>query len=167
MNFVNDYMPLESLPRYESVPLTPIDRKYRYVIFWNWLFIIVFCMAIVLIFFLESAWRPYRWLAAGAAVLLVASWGVLHLQAFKRRAFAVRTHDVIYRHGILSVATTVIPFNRIQHVTVREGVIARWYALASIQVFTAGGASSDLKINGLPKNTAESVKAAILQKIQQ
>src|SRR5690606_41032422 len=36
--------------------------------------------------------------------------------AFKKRGYAVREKDLLYRSGILSTTTTIVPFNRIQHI---------------------------------------------------
>ena len=166
MDFQNEVISLDSLPDYQSAALEPIDRRYRMVIIWQWIFATLVAAGIVLLFFFVDEWIPYRWVAVGAWIALAVSWMLLSLQAFKRRAYAVRMHDIIYRHGILSISTTVIPFVRIQHVTVHEGILSRLYGLASVQVFTAGGSSADLKVNGLPRATAESLKEVILQQIK-
>lgn len=166
MEFTNDLIHPENLPRYEVAPLTPIDLRYRSIILWNWLFAAIILAGAVALFFIFDDWYAYRWIAFIIAIPVVIAWGILHLKAFERRSYAVRNHDLIYRHGILSVSTTVIPFNRIQHVSVREGVLSRLYGLASIQVFTAGGAAADLRLKGLARETAEQVKEIILEKIR-
>lgn len=166
MEFTNDVIHPESLPRYEAVPLTPIDRRYRKIILWNWLFATIILAGAVVLFFIVGDWYAYRWIAVVIAIPVVIAWGILHLKAFERRSYAVRSHDLIYRHGILSVSTTVIPFNRIQHVSVKEGVLSRLYGLASIQIFTAGGAAADLQLRGLALETAGQLKEIILEKIR-
>ena len=71
----------------------------------------------------------------------------------------------MFRKGILSTTTTVIPFNRIQHVALHEGVFSRMYQLSELQVYTAGGSSSDLHIPGLPREEAERIKTFLLNNI--
>lgn len=166
MVFENEIIDPAQLPRYESVPLTPIDPLFRNVILWNWLFAALITSGVVALFFLPGDLQVARWVAVATGALFIASWGMLQLKALSRRAYALRGHDVIYRHGIISITTVVIPFNRIQHVAVKEGVFSRIYGLASIQVYTAGGASADVSIAGLKKEVAEQLKEAILERIR-
>lgn len=165
MDFQNDVIPPDQLPRYESAALTPIDRRYRHVILWNWIFTVVIVASLLVLFFVADSLRTYKWIAVSVASILVLVWGLLQLKALARRSYAVRRHDIIFRHGILSVSTTIIPFNRIQHVAVREGPISRLYGLAAVHLYTAGGSAADLRLNGLRKETAESIKQAILERI--
>ena len=78
--------------------------------------------------------------------------------AFRKKGYAIREKDVVFRKGLLATTTTIIPFNRIQHVALHEGVLSRMYDLSELQVYTAGGSSSDLHISGLPKIQAEKIK---------
>lgn len=165
MTFQNDVLDVSSLPRYETAPLTPIDVRYRKIILWNAVIFALFTGALAVFFFVVDDFRPYRWLALAFSILAPVLWGILQLWAFKRKGYAVREHDVIYVHGVLSVKTTVVPFNRIQHVSVKEGVFSRIYGLASVQIFTAGGTAADLQVRGLDKTTAEKIRNLILQKI--
>ena len=85
--------------------------------------------------------------------------------SFKAKSFAMREHDIVYKSGFISLETTLIPFNRVQHIEIHEGVLMRMYNLTTLQIFTAGGAMSDLKIAGLYKTDAEKMKAFITGKI--
>lgn len=165
MTFINEVISLSQLPKYEEVPLVPIERKYKVVVLWNCFFTFLLLLAIAILFFLVEGWSPWKWIAVAASVLISTGLTVLQLKAFERKSYAIRDHDILYRHGILSVTMTVIPFNRIQHVAVNEGIISRIYKLASIQVFTAGGNSADLKISGLKKEVAQQLREVILTKI--
>jgi len=60
---------------------------------------------------------------------------------------------------------TAIPFNRIQHVETSSDPLDRKFDLATLQLFTAGGSSGDLKIDGLGKDVAEQLRAFILKKV--
>ena len=85
---------------------------------------------------------------------------------FRKKEFAFREHDVLFRHGVIALNTTIIPYNRIQHVALHEGMISRYFGLAKIQIFTAGGSSSDLEIPGIEKEQAENIKQLVMGKIQ-
>ena len=86
--------------------------------------------------------------------------------AFRKKGFAFRNHDVLFRHGIIATNTIVIPYNRIQHVALHEGLVSRYFGLAKIEIFTAGGSSSDIEIPGIEKEQAEKIKQLLMGKIQ-
>ena len=77
---------------------------------------------------------------------------------FNKRGFAIRNHDIIYRNGIISENTTIVPYNRVQHVALHRGFISRKFNLATVQLFTAGENSADLKIPRLLYEEAISFK---------
>lgn len=91
---------------------------------------------------------------------------VLSRISFKKKGFAFRTHDVLYRHGIIATNTIVIPYNRVQHVALHEGFVSRYFGLAKIEIFTAGGSSSDIEIPGIEMKQAENIKQLLMGKIQ-
>jgi membrane protein YdbS with pleckstrin-like domain len=45
-------------------------------------------------------------------------------------------------------------------------MVSRYFGLAKIQIFTAGGSSSDLEIPGIEKEQAENIKQLVMGKIQ-
>jgi membrane protein YdbS with pleckstrin-like domain len=86
--------------------------------------------------------------------------------AFVKKGFAFRQHDVLFRRGVIATNTIVIPYNRIQHVSLHEGIVSRFFGLAKIEIFTAGGSSSDIEIPGILKEEAENIKQLLMGKIQ-
>ncbi len=117
--------------------------------------------AIALFFVLDDM----RWLAAVAFVAVVL-FGIAALIAtrlsFKFWGYAVRTHDLSVRRGVIFRTTTSVPFNRVQHAAVNTGPLERGLGLSTIKVFTAGGAGADLSIEGLTADHAASLKNHIL-----
>jgi len=77
----------------------------------------------------------------------------------------VREKDIIYRRGILATTITIVPFNRIQHIAVNEGMFSRLYGLASLEIYTAGGNNSDLTINGIERKKAYKIKEFLINNI--
>lgn len=86
--------------------------------------------------------------------------------SLRKKAYAFREHDVIFQHGIIATNTIVIPYNRVQHVALHEGLLARFFGLARIDIFTAGGSSSDIAIPGIALEQAEDIKQLLMGKIQ-
>ena len=90
---------------------------------------------------------------------LIFGWSYFsNFQLMKRNGYALRQKDIIYRRGFLFEKTTVVPFNRIQHVSVEKSVIDKALKLATLKIFTAGGSGSDVSIPGLLPDTAFALK---------
>ena len=108
----------------------------------------------------------------GKLVYLLGVWsflvwfGILYLRiSFTKKGFALREHDVIFKSGVVSETTVIVTNNRVQHVALHQGLLSRYFGLASIELFTAGGSSSDLKINGLLLEDAKKIKESVSEKI--
>ena len=99
-------------------------------------------------------------------VLLVLSFLYLKI-SFAKKGFAIREHDVIFKSGVISETTTIVTNNRVQHVALHQGILSRIFGLASIELFTAGGSSSDLKISGLLLDDAKKIKESVSLKINE
>jgi membrane protein YdbS with pleckstrin-like domain len=96
-------------------------------------------------------------------VVLVASLlTLLVLKQVSKKSYAVRDHDIAYRSGLFWRKTVLLAFDRVQHIEVSSGPLQRQFGLASIKFFTAGGASVDLKIDGLVAADAERLREFIL-----
>jgi len=166
-NFTNETIDTSQLPRFEEVPMTPLHRSYWKVVLITWAIVFVigftaFGLAVAFIEeFKDNAVRVAVPAIVGVAVILLMSY-----VSFRKKAFAFRNHDVLYRHGIIATTTIVIPYNRVQHVALHEGFISRIFKLATIQIFTAGGSSSDIEIPGIEKEQAENIKQLLMGKIQ-
>ncbi|WP_449435355.1 PH domain-containing protein [Pedobacter steynii] len=46
---------------------------------------------------------------------------------------------MLYTSGIIALSTTIVPFSRIQHIALDEGLFSRIYGLGELRIFTAGG----------------------------
>lgn len=166
MDFKNDTIPPWDFPKHEEVATTRIHPDYWKVIQWRFLIVLIFMVGVAVMFFLMPDLHDVAWYVSAGFLAIIMLLYFLHKAAFQRRSYAVREHDIIYRHGILSVNTTIVPFNRIQHIAVMEGFIARKYGVATLGIYTAGGSSADLRIAGLPADAAGAMKEIILRKIK-
>jgi membrane protein YdbS with pleckstrin-like domain len=164
-NFTNETIDTTKLPRFEEVTFTPLHPKY-----WNVVLITIALVFLVIgigmvaaiIFVEETPAKTFilMYLIAVTAVVFFSR------MAFRKKGFAFRNHDVLFRSGIIATSTIVIPYNRIQHVALHEGLFSRYFGLAEVQIFTAGGSSSDIQIPGIEKSQAEDIKQLLMGKIQ-
>jgi membrane protein YdbS with pleckstrin-like domain len=165
--FINTTINTKNLPRFEEVQLTPLHPDYRKIIFTN-LCITFFCVgsaASAAVYFIEELQPHIIPFALVYSLGLLITFILYHI-SFKNRGFAFRTHDVIYRSGAIGITTTIIPYNRVQHAALHEGWLARYLGLATVEIFTAGGANSEMKIPGIQKEQAENIKQLLMGKIQ-
>lgn len=166
-NFTNETLDINQLPRYETVQFTALHPSYwRIVLLQLLMVILVASIAVIILIFNNSQAMlqaiPLFGSIAGIGLLAM---GLARI-SFKKKAFAFREHDVLYRSGVIATNTIVIPYNRIQHVALHEGVFSRMFGLAKIEIFTAGGNSGDIEIPGIEKIQAENIKQLLMGKIQ-
>lgn len=80
-------------------------------------------------------------------------------------AYALREKDILYRRGFILNKITVVPFNRIQHVTINRDIWDKRLNLSTLNIFTAGGSGSDIRIPGLEPELAMDLKDSLAKKI--
>ena len=165
--FTNDTIDTDALPRFEAVPFIPIHPDYwKVTLIGIGIFFVLVAAGLGALFYLNPYASDYAlWLLIAYAILL-AGTTFFSRMAFRRKGYAFREHDVLFRSGVISLRTIVIPYNRVQHVALHEGYFARQFGLAEIQVFTAGGSGSELEIPGIPKDKAEDIKQLLMGKIR-
>jgi len=164
--FTNETIDLNTLPKYEETPLTKPDRKYWKIIIINLCIFLAF-VAIglgLLILFNENArnhWLLWLSIFVAFAVFL---YLISHV-SFKRRGFALREKDILYKSGVLAEKTTIIPLNRIQHVALNEGVFSRMFGLGTLQIYTASGSSGEIHIAGIKIEQAKVIRESLVQRL--
>lgn len=165
--FTNETIDTTQLPKLEEVSFSGLHPSY-----WK-----VMCVNLVLLFVVmgisvAAALYNFEELRVFQEQLLLAVilfYGLIFWSSrigFLKKGFAFRNHDLLYRSGILATNTIIIPYNRVQHVALHEGIVSRFFGLAKIEIFTAGGSASDIEISGIAKEQAENIKQLLMGKIQ-
>ena len=165
--FSNLPFDIYNLPKYEEIELTKPDKSYlKIILFKTFIFALALAIGLGCLLFFNLDVRPY-WVSivVGAALfLLLLFW--FKIAAFKKRGYSIRTQDVIYSSGLIEQETTIVPLNRIQHIELNEGLLERQFKLAALQIFTAGGQTGHLNIEGIPAEEAKSIRDLILRKME-
>lgn len=164
--FTNEPVDLSGLPAFEKVTFQPLHKDYLNVVYIsNTIFAVLLSLAfLVMVFVNDWFMENILWLA-GVKLLFIGLLFLVANKAFKRKGYALREKDVLFTRGLIAHKTTVIPLNRIQHVALHEGFLSRMYDLSEVQIYTAGGSSSDLSIPGVPKEEALKIKNYLLAQI--
>jgi len=170
MIFSNLEIDLEALPKAEEVEYQQLSPAYPRVSYiGNFIFFTVFLGGILGVINFSEAGDflvfQYGILIFWLLWFLLAMW--LVRRAYQIQGYALREKDIIHRKGIIFRRTTVIPFNRVQHCEVKQGPIERMFDLHTLEVYTAGGQSSDLRIPGLQGELAQQLKEFIIKRIGQ
>lgn len=170
MDFENNQIITEELPRMEQVIYEPLKKNYLWMsITQNAIFLVVLFIVgliVTLTAFLSSFFATFikvlgAWLVFSVVLILLTWFG------FRVKGFAVRQRDITYKSGLIFRSVVSVPFNRVQHCEIRKGPFEELFDLAKLKVYTAGGMASDLSIPGLDPARAESLKEFILMKTEE
>jgi membrane protein YdbS with pleckstrin-like domain len=168
MDFLNQQIDIDNLPDAAAVEWRKIERNYLKVLRIQWLILslLLFSAAAIVVFFSRTMQQPVRLLIITSSVIFISVFYFIYLyKSFIYRRYALREHDILYRHGWLIRSTDACPFNRVQHCSVNAGPLERNYKLASLTLFTAASGEADIKISGLPVSTAFEIREYVMKKI--
>jgi len=160
--FHNAPIEVKELPKVEELAFTPIERAYLWVILAGWaLWLLI--PPVAFYFIAKSMESDLKLYIITAWLVLFGLLMVEGILSFFRMGYALREHDINFRKGFLFKSLTSIPFNRVQHVEVKQGPLESLLQLSSLRVYTAGGGSSDMAIRGLRPDTAKELRTFITQ----
>lgn len=167
MIFENTQIPVSDLPHAEDVDFQHLAPAYRTVELVATTLLFGFLFIGWLMFFLFNE-LPAQWPVWAALAVWTVLFALSMYLAWMRwtvAGYALREHDITHKHGVIFRVVTTIPFNRMQHCEISRGPVESAFGLATLRVFTAGGSSSDLSIEGLPVEEAQRIKEFITGKI--
>lgn len=165
-SYSNAQIDTDILPSIKDIDFQPLNKSYLKVevigitIIW-----LIIAGGVNTGFFfsdVKPSWIPY--LMLGIFAILITFSFVVTIKGFYRKGYALRQLDIIYKEGLVWKKQSLVPFNRIQHAEVNQGPIERMFDLGELNIYTAGGSSSDLSIKGISKEEAMSIKHFLLSK---
>ena len=163
--FQNPEIALDALPGSDDLNWQALHHNYKQRLLVERLItlLIIFAAITAAVFILGipifQAGLLWSMIAIAALALLV--WPSISVP---RRGYVLRDKDMLFRSGVVWQSVTAVPFNRIQHVETSSAPLDRKFGLATLQLFTAGGSSGDLKIDGLGHDKAEQLRVFILER---
>ncbi len=165
--FTNETIDTTNIPKFESVAFTNLEPNYWKVkLIYFGITFFVFALIYSVSFFIIKDFYLYQYkIGIGFMLLFFAVLGLQRI-GFKKKKFAFRNHDVLYKFGIIATNIIIIPYNRVQHVATHEDFISRIFGLVTLEIFTAGQSSSDINIPGIKREQAENIKELLVSKIQ-
>lgn len=164
----NQAVDVDALPDFRALELNGVARAWpRYTVLTTVLWTLpALAVAGVLTGWLDETPLWLR-LVSPLGPLLIGLWvGIWRWLDAGRRGWALREHDVVAQAGVLWRATTVLPIARIQHVETSHGPIERYFGLARLKLFTAGGMTADLILPGLQRSQADELREYLAEQIR-
>lgn len=166
--FTNTQLDVRSLPAVDQLNMIPLEASYKTLRYISGIIIAIILLAISWsIALLEVIPHPYGYFLAIFFTLLSAWIVVYYGISFRHMSYALREKDISFASGLFWRSMTTVPFNRVQHCDIKQGILDRRFGLSRITIYTAGGQSTDLMIPGLLPDTAEKLKEYILGTTEQ
>ena len=167
MEYNNPHIPIAAIPQFQEIPLQRVEPDYKKVLYFNWSIVFAIVVGILVAVFILNK-ELHVWWPITLAVLVVLLGMVLTVASieigFKKKSWAVRDKDILFKNGWLFQSTHIIPFTKVQHCILKTGPISRRYKLASLRFMTAASHERDISINGLSQTDAEKIKGWIMEK---
>ncbi len=166
--FTNPQLDISQLPRAESLDQIRLEPAYKTVrVITGMIISAVIIVILWIIVMLRPQIWPYGFYAAGI-LSIMSLWIIFYYRvSFQYMSYALREKDISFSSGWLWHSMTTVPFNRVQHCDLKQGILDRRFGISKLTIYTAGGQSTDLIIPGLLPETAEKLKAYILGTTEQ
>ena len=104
-----------------------------------------------------AAWQSW-WLLAGWPLLVLFAWFLARAE-YRVTRYAIQGELVLFRDGVITRTTRVIPRRRVQVSRVTASPIQRYLGLANLKLSTAAELmGSDAEIPNLPRGVAEALQ---------
>jgi len=164
-SFTNPQLKIDELPRWEEVNYEALASAAPWESFWYSMITLVLGLVFGVGSLLVSSAPIYVSVLVVGLMLLF--FGLLQWHNFaehKKRGVAAREKDILFRKGLFWRESSVLPYNRVQHIEIHRSPLERKLRLSSLRIFTAGGSGVDLQIKGLEKPRAEKLKQYILDR---
>ena len=167
MIFENPQIDASQLPSVSSVDYRKLSPAFKLTEYIGTAILFTFLLIGATIFFFSvpSGFGGIRYAIYVVWILMFSLSMFMVSKRYEKAGYALREKDVVYKHGVWWQTVTTIPFNRMQHCEISQGPIQNAFGLATLRVFTAGGTSSDLSIDGLAHEEAKRIKDFITGKI--
>lgn len=163
--FENPIVNLDEIPKSEEVSFVELHHNYGKIVKFNSAvtFVIGVAVAAVLFFSIEETEKIY---GIVAVLLLSTLLGLFPLLSYRRKKYAFRLHDVLFKKGLFYKSVHISPYIRLQHVVIRQSWLAKRLGLATLSLYTAANNHSDISIPGLTLEEAERWKSFLLNRLE-
>lgn len=164
--FENTLVELDKIPQYQEITFSGLHNNYKKIVVLNSLITLLLGVGIciVLFFLIDEIEKLF---AIISILVISALLALLPLISYKKKKYAFRKHDVLFKKGLIFKTTHISPYIRLQHVVIKQGWYAKKLGLATLVMYTAANNFSDISIPGLTLEEAERWKFFLMNRIQE
>ncbi len=164
--FENNTVEIDHIPQYQEIEFSNLNNNYKKIVVLNSLITLLLGVGIcaVLFFLIDEMEKLY---VITPLFLISVLLAVFPLLSYKKKKYAFRKHDVLFKKGLIFKATHISPYIRLQHVVIKQGWYAKKIGLATLVMYTAANNFSDISIPGLTLEDAERWKSYLMNRIQE
>lgn|SRR5690554_2580945 len=161
--FYNGWIPISEIPAATEAEFVPVESEYLYVRLSNVLIMTIIGGLLLTVFILLSALSlTFKIYILVGFIVLMLAWSLLVYLEFRIRGYAIRSQDIAYRSGYIFRRRQYLPFRRVQHCKITEGLIERLFNFSTVVVSAAG---DDIVIHGLRPEEAQNLQQFINEKV--
>jgi len=164
--FENTLVELDEIPQYQEITFSGLHNNYKKIVILNSLITLLLGVGIciALFFLIDEIEKLY---AIIPILVISALLALFSLLSYKKKKYAFRKHDVLFKKGLIFKSTHISPYIRLQHVVIKQGWYAKKLGLATLVMYTAANNFSDISIPGLTLEEAERWKSFLMNRIQE
>ena len=164
--FENTLVELDEITQYQEITFLGLHNNYKKIVVLNALFTLILGIGIcVALFFLIDEMEKFY--AIIPVIIISGLLALFPLLSYKKKKYAFRKHDVLFKKGLIFKSTHISPYIRLQHVVIKQGWYAKKLGLATLVMYTAANNFSDISIPGLTLDEAERWKSFLMNRIQE
>ncbi|MXR69853.1 PH domain-containing protein [Shewanella sp. JBTF-M18] len=152
----------------DEVPLTPLEQAYLHQVQIENLLIFTPLLIIAPLAAMLLNLPGSLILALVTALLMLA--GIVSYGRYRHAltiAYGVFDHEFIMQKGLIWHKKIALPYTRLQHVSLSQGPLERYFHQHTLKCFSAGSGSAEISLPGLGDDTAEPLRRHLLAKASQ
>jgi membrane protein YdbS with pleckstrin-like domain len=165
--FTNNQIDITEIPDTSQIIYIGLKTSYKSVMnIRTVIFLLILVAATGVTLYINTLLTTmFLYIAAPAFIIAATLFIALNIKMFNYMGYAVRENDILFRKGFIWRKTIAVPFNRIQHLEVKQGVLSKMFKVSTVVIFTAGGNTGDLTIPGIAPEESEKIRAFVMDKI--
>ncbi|QYK00776.1 PH domain-containing protein [Shewanella psychrotolerans] len=150
---------------FDQIPLTPVEPSYvKLVQIENLILFIPILIALPIAGIVINLPMMILLTLISLALLLACLISYGRYRYALSLAYGAFEHEFVMQKGILWHQKISLPYTRLQHVSLAQGPLERYFKQHTLKCFSAGSGSAEISLPGLDSDIAESLRQHLLAK---